>query len=190
MNMTEQTQTETATAPTDPWAMTGEQVTAKLKAMTADYERSKRSDDPHSKLRDRYDGHKARFDNLTGGGSAKEREKFDALMKEKFEADPVAVGMSGDIGDVPSSEVKQIAIGANWLREVGLPEQAIHDYIAGAPVEQSFHDQVAAWKSRSMKDGAFVKAYLDKEDAKHSEAVRQMLVANAVLISPIKEDAA
>jgi hypothetical protein len=182
MNMAQE---QTEAAPTDPWQMSSEQVGAKLKQLTADYERSKRSDDPHSRLRDRYDGHANRFDNLMAG-SAKENEKFQELMKAKADIDPVAAGMSGDIGDVPSSEIKQIAIGANWLREVGLPDQAIHDFISGAPVEQSFRDQVAAWKSRSMKDSAFVKDYLAGE----SDAVRRMTVANAVLISPIKESAA
>jgi hypothetical protein len=182
--MTEQpiNDASTAPAPTDPYHMSQDQVAAKLKQLTADFERSKRIDDPHSKLRDRYDGHANRFNNL---GTPKEREKFDALMKEKFEADPVAAGMSGDIGDAPSSEIRQIAVGANWLREVGLPDQAIHDFIAGAPVEQEFHNQVAAWKSRSMKDGEFVKSYL----AGDSDAVRRMTVANAVLLSPIKDAA-
>jgi hypothetical protein len=178
-------QEQTETVPTDPYHMSQDQVAAKLKQLTADYERSKRSDDPHSKLRDRYDGHPARFKNLTDG-SAKENEKFQELMKAKADIDPVAAGMSGDIGDVPSSEVKQIAVGANWLREVGLPDQAIHDFISGAPVEQSFHDQVAAWKTRSMKDSAFVDAYLKGD----GDAVRRMTVANAVLLSPIKENAA
>jgi hypothetical protein len=133
MNMAQE---QTEAAPTDPWQMSSEQVGAKLKQLTADYERSKRSDDPHSRLRDRYDGHANRFDNLMAGS--------------------------------------------------GLPDQAIHDFISGAPVEQSFRDQVAAWKSRSMKDSAFVKDYLAGE----SDAVRRMTVANAVLISPIKESAA
>jgi hypothetical protein len=165
--------------------MSSDQVTAKFKSLTAEYERSKRSDDPHSKLRDRYDGHKARFDKLMEN-SPKERGKFDELMQAKLDADPVALGMSGSIGDVPSSDMRQIAVGADWLRELGLPEQAIHDYISGAPVEQEFYYQVEAWKMRSLKDSAFVKSYLDGD----SDAVRRMTIANAVLLCPIKENAA
>jgi hypothetical protein len=186
MNMAQE-QTETAPAPTDTWSLTAEQATARLDQMTKQYLEANRP--KHDPVAERYQMKGHRIDRLVSG-DPKERAKFDALMQAKAEADPVSVGMSGGIGDVPSSEIKQIAVGANWLREVGLPERAVHDFISGAPVEQSFHDQVAAWKSRSMKDGAFVKAYLDKEDAKHSEVVRQMLVANAVLISPIKENAA
>jgi hypothetical protein len=174
--------TEQAAQTVDPYSLTAEQATAKLDAMTKTFNESKKSSDP---VQDRYADNRGRIDRLVSG-DPRERAKFDALMQAKAEADPVAVGLSGDLPDVPSSEIKQIAVGANWLREVGLPEQAIHDYIAGAPVEQSFHDQVAAWKSRSMKDSEFTKAYL----AGDGDAVRRMTVANAVLISPIKENAA
>jgi hypothetical protein len=170
--MTEQAQT------VDPYSLSAEQATEKLAAMTKAYQATKKSDDPIS---DRYADNRHRIDRLVSG-DPKERAKFDALMAK----DPVAAGMSGDLPDVPSSEIKQIAAGANWLREIGLPDEAIHDFISGAPIEQSFRDQVSAWKSMSMKDGIFTKAYLAGE----SDAVRRMTVANAVLLSPIKETAA
>jgi hypothetical protein len=185
--MTEQTPNDGSTVPTDPWLFprdkANEMATDKLAQMTKQYLEANRP--KHDPIAERYQMKGHRIDRLVSG-DPKELARFQEALKAKAEADPISVGMSGDLPEAPSSEVKQIAIGANWLRELGLPEQAIHDYIAGAPVEQSFHDQVAAWKTRSMKDAQFVDAYLKGD----GDAVRRMTVANAVLISPIKENAA
>jgi hypothetical protein len=167
---------------TSAWTMTAEQATAKLNELTAAY-RGPIPDDPHSKLQQRYNTPRS-VDRLTSG-HPKERGKFDELMQSQREADPVAIGMSGELPHMATSEMHQIATGANWLREAGLPDQAIHDFIAGAPVEQSFRDQVADWKARSMKNADFVKAYLSGD----GDAVRRMTVANAVLLSPVKDAA-
>jgi hypothetical protein len=57
-----QEQTETATAPTDPYLMNQDQVAARLKQLSADYHR--RYDAPKSGVADRYEGNQPRIDRL------------------------------------------------------------------------------------------------------------------------------
>jgi hypothetical protein len=183
MNMaTEQTDTATATVPTDPYHMSQDQVAAKLKQLSVDYHR--KYDAPKSQLADRYEGNQPRIDRLFNGDRA-EGQKFSGLLREKIEASPVEAAMEGTIGDVPSSDLRQMAVGAGWLRNIGVSEGAIKEMLSGRQAPPEEYEAVKRWKSDALRNPEWTKKLLSGDQ----EAQRQLVLANIVLTNGVLEAA-
>jgi hypothetical protein len=98
-------------------------------------------------------------------------------------ADTVAVAMSGNVGDVPDSQVALMANTASLLREVGIREEIIEQTLRGHEVTEQEYKLVGAWKTRQMRDPVFVKAFLSGDP----EARQKMTLAAIVLSGGIKD---
>jgi hypothetical protein len=160
--MTEQAQTETL--PADAWGLTAEQATAKLDAMTKQYLEANRP--KHDPIAERYQSKGHRIDRLVSG-DPKERAKFDALMQEAANADPVEAVMTGALPDVPSSELRHQSELASYLKSLG-----------------HLHNQLKTWKSKALSNPEWSKAYL----AGSVEHRLQMESAIIALMHPIAEE--
>jgi hypothetical protein len=98
-------------------------------------------------------------------------------------ADTVTVAMSGDIGIMPDSDMALLANMAGMLREHGLNERQVRETLEGREASQAEVDMARMWKNQNLKSKEFVARWLSGEP----EAVRQMLVANIILTSPLKK---
>jgi hypothetical protein len=177
--MTEQAQTETLPA----WGLTAEQATAKLDAMTKQYLEANRP--KHDPIAERYQSKGHRIDRLVSG-DPKERAKFDALMQEAANADPVEAVMTGALPDVPSSELRHQSELASYLKSLGHPDAVVREALAtdDAPISQEFHNQLKTWKSKALSNPEWSKAYL----AGSVEHRLQMESAIIALMHPIAEE--
>jgi len=178
--MTEQAQTETL--PADAWGLTAEQATAKLDAMTKQYLEANRP--KHDPIAERYQSKGHRIDRLVSG-DPKERAHFEEALKAKAEADPVEVGMSGDLPEVPSSELRQMAVGAGWLRDIGVSEGAIKEMLSGRQAPHEEYEAVKRWKADALRNSEWTKRLLSGDQ----EAQRQLVLANIVLTNGVLEAA-
>jgi hypothetical protein len=98
-------------------------------------------------------------------------------------ADTVAAAMSGNIGEVPDSEVALMANTAGMLRDIGVRESIIEETLRGHEVTEQEYKLVEAWKARQMRDPVFVKAFLSGD----AEARQKMTLAAIVLSGGIKD---
>jgi hypothetical protein len=184
MSMTDQAQTESA--PTDPWLFPRDKANAmatdKLAQMTKEYlEANRPKFDP---VADRYQSKGHRIDRLVSG-DPKERAHFEEALKAKAEADPVEVGMSGDLPEVPSSELRQMAVGAGWLRDIGVSEGAIKEMLSGRQAPHEEYEAVKRWKADALRNSEWTKRLLSGDQ----EAQRQLVLANIVLTNGVLEAA-
>jgi hypothetical protein len=96
-------------------------------------------------------------------------------------ADTVAVAMSGNVGDVPDSQVALMADTAGMLREIGISEPVIEQTLRGHEVSALEMKQVEAWRARAMSDQTFVKLWLSGDmEARRKMALSQIIVSGAV----------
>jgi hypothetical protein len=114
---------------------------------------------------------------------AKEFKILTAMVAEG--GDQVDRAMTGALPDLPDSELKAMAGTADMLRELGIKPEVVRQTLENHSVTQAEFDATKAWQARSMKDQAFVKAYLEGDP----DAARQMMLASIILSSPIKSDA-
>jgi hypothetical protein len=96
-------------------------------------------------------------------------------------ADTVAVAMSGNVGEVPDSDVALMANTAGMLREIGISEPVIEQTLRGHEVSALEMKQVEAWRARAMSDQTFVKLWLSGDmEARRKMALSQIIVSGAV----------
>jgi hypothetical protein len=98
-------------------------------------------------------------------------------------ADTVAVAMSGNVGEVPDSEVALMANTAGMLREIGVRESIIEETLRGHVVTEQEYKLVETWKARQMRDPVFVKNFLSGG----AEERQKMTLAAIVLSGGIKD---
>jgi hypothetical protein len=100
--------------------------------------------------------------------------------------DTVAVAMSGNPVNMPTTEQAQMAHTAALFREVGIRDEVTSQFLRGEQVTPQEYELVANWKKEQMGDEAFVKRFLSGD----VKARQQMLIADTVLVNGIKRTAA
>jgi hypothetical protein len=116
---------------------------------------------------------------------------FDKLQEAVAEfhaeqGDPVSRAMAGHLDEINDSKALQMKQTADVLRGMEIDDGAIRQLLAGEPVSRAEYDRVKVLKRDMMENQPFVAAFLNGDRT----ATRQMMYANIVLTSPIKEDAA
>jgi hypothetical protein len=103
-----------------------------------------------------------------------------------MEADPVEAAMSGNLPDVPSSELRQLAVGASWFRELGMSEAAVEEALSDRQATPEEYEIVKNWKRTALNDPEWTKKWLSGD----GEAKMKMVAANRVLMKGPRETAA
>ncbi len=102
-------------------------------------------------------------------------------------ADRVSAAMSAAAGiDIPSADARLIRESADHLRSLGIRDDVIEQTLSGYEVSQTEFNLVKVWKDRAMRDAEFTKKYLSGDP----DAQQRMTLANLVLTSNVKKDAA
>jgi hypothetical protein len=119
---------------------------------------------------------------LVAGDAAANRE-FSALQKQADSIDPtdkVAAAMAGIVSPGPfqDSDHVQMMHTAEMLREVGVREEVIAETLRGHTVSENEMRLVEAWRSRQMKDPAFVRSFLSGDPE-----ARRLMTLSAIVVS-------
>jgi hypothetical protein len=95
--------------------------------------------------------------------------------------DQVAVAMSGNIGEMPDSELRLMSNTADMLRDFGIREEIIADTLRGHEVTALEMKQVEAWRERAMRDQTFVRSWLSGDpEARQKMVLSQIIVSGGV----------
>jgi hypothetical protein len=167
---------------TDAWSLTPEEASANLATMTAAY-KATQPVSPQAKLSEFYADkeNRAKLD----AGDPATRQQFDELSRAAAVVDdPVKAAMAGHLPALPSSELRQLESGANWLRGIGLKDDTIADFLSGKPLPQSFKDQIKAGEQRLLQDRDWTQKWLSGDAA----CREQMALAKMVNIVPTAEE--
>jgi hypothetical protein len=117
-------------------------------------------------------------------GDAAANKEFGELQAKADSVDPadqVAVALSGDIGDLPDSSTKEMAAAAGMLREIGVRESIIEEVLRGHMVTEQELKLTEAWRSRQMKNPAFVRSFLSGDpEARHLMTLSAIIVSGGV----------
>jgi hypothetical protein len=102
-------------------------------------------------------------------------------------ADRVSAAMSAAAGvEIPSGDARMMHETAEHLRGIGIREEVIEQTLSGHEVTQTEFNLVKLWKDRAMRDQEFTKKYMSGDP----DARQKMTLANIVLTSNVKKDAA
>ncbi len=126
---------------------------------------------------------------LIGGDVATNTEyrALRALVDSPDPTDKVELAMSGaDLGFLADSSIVQMTHVADMLRDAGFNELQVRETLSGRPASQAEVDMANQWKAENLKSKEFQARLMSGEP----DAVRQLLVANVILSSPKKADAA
>lgn len=155
------------------------------------------SDDPHlatpasahSRLGELTATHEWRDRLLAGDVAAK--TEFQNLTTKIAGNDPADTGvidaaMAGAVPgrDLPTTEGRQMASIADWMRGLGISDPVIREHLEGKGVSPVEMKLVEAWKQRQMSDKGFVAKFL----ANDAEAKRLMATADAVIARGLKTE--
>jgi hypothetical protein len=179
--MTEAAETSPLT-PAEISGLSAEESKAVLEKMSTDF-RGKPAEDPQSQLSRKYANHEWRS-KLEARDPATLRE-FDKLTAAAAVVDPVDIALGNSpVPDVPPSEMRQKSELANYLKSVGITDVTVlkEAISTDSVVTQATRDKVLAWKTQATTNLEWTKAYLSGS----VEHVRQMALANSVLIQPVK----
>ena len=96
--------------------------------------------------------------------------------------------MAGILENAPfqSSGHLEMVAATSMFREIGISDAVIRQTLTDQEVTQAEHDAVSKWKADRLRDQDWTKKYL----AGDGDQVRDMLLANIVLSSNIKQSAA
>jgi hypothetical protein len=119
---------------------------------------------------------------LAGDPAANREFRELSSMAANVDNNTIAAAMSGNIGEMPDSGVKQMAATASMLREIGVQEQIIEQTLKGHEVTPEEYKLAEAWKVRQTKDPVFVKAFLSGDP----EARQKMTLAAIILSGDVK----
>ncbi|WP_316196859.1 hypothetical protein [Bradyrhizobium sp. SZCCHNS3053] len=164
----------------DIWSLTPQEATERLAEMTAAHQASSTLT-PQSRLN--AFGTDADKQTKLAAGDPETRREFDTIAAEIVGMDHLTSAITGDASLMTSGKLREMSAGVQWLREFGFADEVIRDILAGDQVEQPFRARIAQWRSDAMRSAEFVKSYLSGEP----EAAKKMMIANAVLIQPVKE---
>jgi hypothetical protein len=187
--MTEQSQTETAATPTDPWLFPRDKANAMatdaLARMTKKYLEANRP--KYDPVAERYQSKGHRIDRLVSG-DPKERAHFEEALKAKIEADPTEAAFTGEIGEVPSSELRRQSELASYLRSQGHPDEVVREALttADAPISKELHGQLKTWKAKALSNPEWSAAWLSGS-VEHRLQMESCIIA---LMHPVEESAA
>jgi hypothetical protein len=172
--------TEVANQTIDPFSMTPEQATEKLAQMTTAYRNDQLVNPLHQKYAD--PAWRARLEL----GSPEVRAEFDQLVTARAAADPVQAAMTGMIPERASSDLRMMEHTASFLRDIGIRDEVVKQTLSADEVSRAEYDAVKNWKADALKNEEWTKKLL----AGDREAQRQLVLANIVLTSQIRKDAA
>jgi hypothetical protein len=121
---------------------------------------------------------------LSGDVSAnREFTDLQAMVEKGRVADQVEAALSGDIGDMPDSSLKEMAGAADMLRDMGFNPLQVRETISGREASAAEVEMATRWKAQNLKSQEFQKRLLSGEP----DAARQLMVANIILTSPLKK---
>jgi hypothetical protein len=117
-------------------------------------------------------------------GDAATNTEYRDLQNMAANVDPndaVAVALSGQIGEMPDSSVKMMAETADMLREIGVRESIVEEVLRGHVVTEQELKLTEAWRSRQMKNPAFVRSFLSGDpEARHLMTLSAIIVSGGV----------
>jgi hypothetical protein len=117
----------------------------------------------------------------------KELRELTAMVSNE-DASTVAAAMSGSIGDMPDSSVRLMANTADMLREIGFPEKAIHETLAGKVPTPDDIQRAQSWKRQAMNSPEWVRRYLSGEpDARCEMMAADVVITNGAHAKALKE---
>ena len=121
-------------------------------------------------------------------GDAGARKELDTLHAKIHAggADVVAAAMSGNLGDVPSSDLRVMAGTADLMRDLGFQPKAIQETLSDAKPTAEDVERARSWKAQVFKNAEWVNRFLTGD----GEARREMMAADIVLSSHARETAA
>lgn len=121
-------------------------------------------------------------------GHSPQVKEFKALQEVAAKADNVDKAMAGVLDDAPFQSSGHLAMVAatSMFREIGISDAVIRQTLTDQEVTQAEYDAVSKWKADHLRDHEWTKRYL----AGDGDQVRDMLLANIVLSSKIKQSAA
>jgi hypothetical protein len=114
--------------------------------------------------------------------TSKEYRDLQNMVANVNPNDVVAVAMSGNIGEMPDSDVRLMSNTADMLREIGIREEIIEQTLRGHEVTALEMKQVEAWRERAMRDQTFVKAWLSGDP----EAGQKMVLSHIIVSGGVK----
>ena len=121
------------------------------------------------------------------GGDVSARREFEVLTaKVAGGDDAVVVAMSGNLGDVPSSDLRVMAGTADLMRDLGFQPKAIQETLSDAKPTAEDVERARSWKAQVFKNAEWVNRFLTGD----GEARREMMAADIVLSSHARETAA
>ena len=120
-------------------------------------------------------------------GESDANSEFRALQAMADSPDPsakVELAMSGaDLGEIPDSSIVQMGHMAAMLRDAGFNELQVRETLSGREASQAEVDMANQWKAENLKSKEFVARLMAGEPS----AIRELLVANVILTSPLKK---
>jgi len=117
----------------------------------------------------------------TDGAVTKEWRDLHTMIAA---GDEVEIAMSGALPDVPDSDLKQMAGTAEMLKSMGFTPLQIRETLSGREASQAEVDMATAWKAQNLGS----KDFTDRLMRNEPDAIRQLLVANIILSSPLKKE--
>jgi hypothetical protein len=124
---------------------------------------------------------------LMSGDVAASKEFRDLTGIIAAGGDAVEQAIAGIVpGTVHDADQQRMAQAAVWMEERGLRAEVIRQTLTDYEVSPQEVRAVKAWKAQKMRSPEFTKAFLAGEP----EAVREILLADIVLSSPVKTGAA
>jgi hypothetical protein len=100
--------------------------------------------------------------------------------------DTVAVAMSGNPVNMPTTDLHQMAHATAMFRSLGIRDEVTANFLRGEKVTPQEYELVTAWKKEHLGDAEFVKKYLSGD----VKAGQQMMLANSILVNGVKRTAA
>ena len=124
---------------------------------------------------------------LLSGGPTQTKE-FHDLHKLVAQGDNIDAAMSGVLPDgiIQDGATVEMASMAGHLRELGVRDEVVREYLTGHSTTQKWFDEVKKIKADRMSDTVWVKRLMSGD----VEARRQLTLANIVLTGGIKEASA
>ena len=181
---------------TEEVTLTPAEATAKLDEMTVAYRGGPPSDKPQTPAEakaqlDDLSKDKGWADKLMAGDVAARRE-FDVLTKMQADADDRLEGVLNGTAQPQMMELttpehplstRDLQSGVDGLREAGVREEVIRDFLRGEPVSKETRQLVERFQAKRHGDAEWVKKLL----AGDHEANRELTTMSIVLSAPIAE---
>ena len=162
--------------------LTPEQASARLTELAAAH-RGPPSQDPKDVL-DRRIADPA-FGAKLKAGDVEARAEWQRLTTAAADANPVEAAMSGQLPEMPDSDLRLMANTAGMLRDIGIRDEVIRETLQDHEVTQADHDATRIWLKQHEAD----KEWCKKLRAGDIEAKQRFMLASIILSSSIKKAA-